>query len=309
MAENCTPLQQQKDARGEFFRHVAEQGHYAGRTQPSATRQGIYACTAGGLLLASVNTRTADHMLAMMHKALQVWQSLGPEERKSPGPFALDPFVPDPKYAVRFPDGGLILQVYARDLPRNSAQTDDWRKNAVNFDHAWFTHEEMLSFIPASEAPGSRHALPWPVVRRFARFHIIDNVRGETPMWGEQDIRHAALFTEVVARKGDQLILRLTGAVKNVGSGRWPIRPFQEKYDIERGMDVTLSGTLHWNVARRRFDRFDLLAIGTRWGGTEHNLRWDDLDRAPIAILFELADEASPQKVPPQGVNWGYFAA
>ena len=43
VAENCSYLQRQEDAKGEFFRLIAEQGHYAGRTQPSATRQGIYA--------------------------------------------------------------------------------------------------------------------------------------------------------------------------------------------------------------------------------------------------------------------------
>jgi hypothetical protein len=38
VAENCSPLQTQRDAKGEFFRLVAEQGHYGGRTVPSATR-------------------------------------------------------------------------------------------------------------------------------------------------------------------------------------------------------------------------------------------------------------------------------
>lgn len=32
IAENCSPLQSQQDAKGAFFRLVAEQGHYAGRT-------------------------------------------------------------------------------------------------------------------------------------------------------------------------------------------------------------------------------------------------------------------------------------
>ncbi|HEX2184014.1 MAG TPA: hypothetical protein VHN78_00740, partial [Chloroflexota bacterium] len=57
VAENCSPLQRQRDAKGEFFRLVAEQGHYAGRTYPTSTRQGYYAFTPDGTVLAAANSR------------------------------------------------------------------------------------------------------------------------------------------------------------------------------------------------------------------------------------------------------------
>lgn len=74
-------MQTQQDAKGEYFRLVAEQGHYAGRTVPSATRQGQYAFAADGTLLASVNTRDADAMLGMMRQALERWEALAADER------------------------------------------------------------------------------------------------------------------------------------------------------------------------------------------------------------------------------------
>ncbi len=58
VAENCSPLQSQRDAKGEFFRLVAEQGHYAGRTYPTGTRQGMYVFTADGKVLGAANTPT-----------------------------------------------------------------------------------------------------------------------------------------------------------------------------------------------------------------------------------------------------------
>ena len=76
VAENCSPLQRQDDAKGRFFRQVAEQGHYAGRTVPSATRQGQYAFTADGRLLASINTRDAAPLRAMLTRALDRWHAL-----------------------------------------------------------------------------------------------------------------------------------------------------------------------------------------------------------------------------------------
>src|SRR2546422_5590413 len=100
VAENCSYLQRQQDAKGEFFRLVAEQGHYAGRTQPSATRQGIYACTAEGRLLASINTRQAEPMRGMVQEALRRWrEEPADDERLGPG----GPYEPDPRTPHRYP--------------------------------------------------------------------------------------------------------------------------------------------------------------------------------------------------------------
>lgn len=308
LAENCSPLQSQKDAKGEFFRLVAEQGHYAGRTKPSATRQGIYALTPGGHLLASVNTRAADQMLAMMHKALAAWESLDAAERLSEGKIPIGPYEPDPQFSVRRPDDGLILKVYSRDLPREGGgPADDWRRTAVNFNHAWFTADEMRQFIPSSDEVGAVHTLPQPIVRRFALYHMIDNVRGETPMWRPSDLQSAELRTEVIDKDEEKIVLWLSGSIRCSGSGIWPLRPFEEPQQVERGVEMSLGGTLRWNRKTQTFDRFDVVAAGTRWGGTEHNLRWDDLDPAPLGIAFELAGVGAQDRIPPQGVYGGYF--
>jgi hypothetical protein len=39
-----------------LFQQVAEQGHYAGRTTPTDTRQGIYAFAPSGAFLGSMNS-------------------------------------------------------------------------------------------------------------------------------------------------------------------------------------------------------------------------------------------------------------
>ena len=54
-ADEVGRLQSGGDAECQLFRKIAEQGHYAGRTQPSRTRQGTYATTADGTFLASWN--------------------------------------------------------------------------------------------------------------------------------------------------------------------------------------------------------------------------------------------------------------
>ena len=108
VAENCSPLQRQKDAKGDFFRLVAEQGHYAGRTYPTGTRQGYYALTADGTVLAAANSRDPQRMTELLQTALRRWSLLtgdGAAEPRGQTPAAYEPANPD-----RYPADGLVLR-------------------------------------------------------------------------------------------------------------------------------------------------------------------------------------------------------
>lgn len=308
VAENCSYLQWQQDAKGEFFRLVAEQGHYAGRTQPSATRQGIYACTAEGRFLASINTRESEPLLGMMREALRRWRE---EPADSEPPETLGSYVPDPRLPAEAPPEVLVLKVYTRDLPRpGDPRPPHWRRDAMNMDHAWLTREEAAALLPADPSIGSRFPVPPAVVRRLARFHLLDNVRGETPMWKEEEVRQAEMTLEVTEVRPERIELRLHGAVRNVASGTWAVRPFAERLnDTERGFDCRLQGFLSYDRVRGRFVRFDLLAVGNRWGGSEHNVRWDDMAPAPMAVAFELASDRAWDRIRPQGARADYWGA
>ncbi|MGH2350378.1 MAG: hypothetical protein ACRDJN_02035 [Chloroflexota bacterium] len=308
LAENCSPLQTQRDAKGEFFRLVAEQGHYAGRTVPSATRQGQYAFTAGGILLGSINTREVGKMLGMLQQALRRWAEIRDGGAAAAGD-APASYQPDPRYPPRYPVDGLVLKVFLRDLARHDdGREPDWRSRAVNYDYAWFTKEEARSLVPSTPRAGTRQDVPWPIARRLARFHLLDAVRGETPSWREDEVRSARLWTEVVAVDGPRVELRLGGTVLNAATGTWAVRPFREKVaGRTRGYHCRLRGNLTYDRSREAFTRFDVLAVGDRWGGTEHNVRWDDLAPAPLGIAFELAGTAPRDRTPPHANLWDYF--
>jgi hypothetical protein len=306
LAENCTPLQTQQDAKGEFFRLVAEQGHYAGRTVPSATRQGQYAFTADGTLLASVNTRDADAMLGMMRQALARWESLAAVED---GQAIAATYERDPRHPDLYPVGGLVLKQTMRDLPRPAGHASpQGRPEAINFDYAWFTVDEVRDFLPETVQVGARKTLPPRIVRRFARFHLLDSVRGETPPWRDEDVQSATMTTEIVGVDGDRVQLRLEGSVQNSQGGTWAIIPFREKIaGMTRGLHCRLRGELTFDTARGAFERFDLLAVGERWGGTEHNNRQEDLPAAPIGIVFEIAGDTPADRTPPHANLRDYF--
>jgi len=324
VAENCSPLQRQDDAKGAFFRLVAEQGHYAGRTRPSATRQGQYACTAGGRLLASVNTREAAPLRAMMTQALDRWRALAAGGAPGAGTAAGGPapeerYARDPRYPDEYPEGGLVLKQTLRDLPRPPDHpVPQARPDAVNFDYAWFTAAEARGFLPPVLRAGERADLPRPIVRRLARFHLLDSVRGETPPWRDEHVAHARLRAEVTAvepegpagarRGGGRVRLRLEGAVLCQQGGTWAVRPFRQHWEgLTRGYDCRLLGELVYRPAAGRFERFDLLAVGDRWGGTEHNARQDDLLPAPMGVAFELAGAAPADRTPPHANLRDYF--
>jgi hypothetical protein len=338
VAENCTPLQRQDDAKGRFFRRVAEQGHYAGRTVPSATRQGQYAFTADGHLLASINTRDAAPMRAMLTHALERWNALAAPDPTRTGAAALAPspdepatpdtpgtleapgahYERDPRYPDRYPQGGLVLKQTLRDLPRPPDHpTPQARPDAVNFDYVWFTRSESRRLLPAELRPGERTELPWSLVRRLARFHLLDSVRGETPPWRDEHVVQARIVSEVTAvdpdvatapQRSGRVHLRLEGAVLCQQAGSWAVRPFRRHWEgLTRGYDCRLLGEMIYDPTTGRFERFDLLARGDRWGGTEHNARQEDLLPAPMGIAFELAGSTPADRTPPHANLREYF--
>ena len=102
-------LQSGKDAECRLFRKIAEQGHYAGRTRPSRTRQGTYATTVDGTFLASWNKNDPRYVARDLREALKNWVRLKVKGRKFLGEDPLE--ITQRIRADRFfPDGGLVLK-------------------------------------------------------------------------------------------------------------------------------------------------------------------------------------------------------
>ena len=89
-ADEVGHLQSGKDAECRLFQKIAEQGHYAGRTKPTSTRQGTYATTAGGTLLASWNNNDPRFVARKLREALAKWERLKAEGRQTAGESGLE---------------------------------------------------------------------------------------------------------------------------------------------------------------------------------------------------------------------------
>jgi hypothetical protein len=289
-----------QDAEGDFFRKVADQGPRKG--EGGATRQGIYMLTADGQLLGYKNAGQApDVMRDVLQRALTAWDRL-PEERRKPGAVKVGELGKvDRRYDPSAPPGALIVSVYTRILDADGK--GGWCRgscavpggDAAARDHLWLTESDWKSLIPDDPQKGAKFAVPAAIAERIARFHLIDNTRGEPPLWRPQDIRKRVLTLQVEDVSADRVTLRLEGEVL-LSSDAIPA-------NADRGYDARLLGRIGYDRQKKAIDKFDIVALGEHWGeGTfTRNAR---KGRMPLGIVFELArGDSAADRVPPQGVK------
>lgn len=307
VADEVGRLQRADDAECRWFRKVAEQGHFAGRTEPTGTRQGIYAVAPSGALLASINSTNRRRVAGMLRRALAKWKNMPPEKRRMSRELPAAPQKSRGWMKHFYPTGGLVLKMTTRDLPRKR-RSYDWRERAWNMDYAWIRKEEARRFLSARPAVGDKHELPADIIRRIARCHLVDNVRGQTKSYADADVQSANLTSEVVAIEDGRVSLRLVGAARLAAEGVWAIHGFYDAADPKqqsRGYDAKLYGKAEYDLEAERFVAFELVAIGDRWGGTQYNSRGRDLEPAPMGVLFSLAGDTPAERMPPAAF-WDY---
>jgi len=307
-ADEVWYLQHSKGPEGEFFRSFSEKGHYGGRTTPTDTRQGVYCVAPSGAFLASMNHNDPRRVEGMLRAALEAWEKLSREERLGGAPPG-DGERPRERLEARRPEGGLVLSVVTRDLPRAAGEKEprDWRAASWNRDAAWFTAEEAASLVPAEARAGA--AVEWPArpARRFARCHLVDIVRGQSPAMGDGAVRTARIVSTVVSAEGARVALRLEGTLDLLEKGRWAVEGFADMRrpsEQERGFRGRLLGTATWDREARRFVAFEAVVAGDRRGATQYNGRSDDPGPAPQGFVLSLEKADAPVVAP--ACFWAY---
>jgi hypothetical protein len=263
----------QQDTEGDFYREIAGQGP---RDDFQGTTQGFYVATAGGTLLLYNNNRDPAKLRRLMRETLAEFEQ-GPEARRQAEAISAEQV--DPRYNLEPPEGGLVVRVRAKVLGGYEPTTDRWRaifQESVSRDNLWITAEEHEAM--------ARGEVPGPLQRRLARFHLVDNTRGEPPMWSEEEIR--------------SLRIRLEGGRL---SGEVPL----ETDGGDRGYRADLLGFVE--AEQGRVVRLDLVALGEAWGEGPYT-RGAPEGKFPLAVSFSMADGTDiADRVPPQGAR-GWLA-
>ena len=287
---------------GDLFRKITAIGH---PVHGSTSRQGIYAATADGDLLDSIHPILAGWepaaIAGMLERALAKWDAIPPEGRPrgeasgTPPPY----FPPN----VLLPSDGVALQMFARDLPRPSGGCGDWRDRAWNIDHVWLTAEDARTFLPWWTAPGRSTGADPRIARRMARFHFLDVVRGQTLTMERQHVSRAWLKTKVLSLEAGSVRLELRGEFAGHQIGSWSVDGDRTRGPQERGLRGRLLGRAVMERGSGRFRSFEAVLLGTRWGGTAHNGRSDDLQPNPIGFALVLSDDPMARIVTPAWVQ------
>jgi hypothetical protein len=234
-----------KDAEGELFAKVLKQ---AGRGL-GGTSQGYYLFSPDGKLLAFANTADAAHVRRLMETALKKFDPDAAPVAAGAPKAALPQFEP--------PAGGLVLDVTSKVLGGYEKGSKRAMMDALGRDHLWLRKDEAEAL--------ARGELPESVKQRIARFHLIDNTRGEPPLWRPDEVRKL----EVTLKDG-----RLSGSVH------------LETKAGNRGYQAEVLGFVE--VKDGRVTRFDLVARGRFWGEGTFT-RGAPPGRFPFAVAFTLS--------------------
>jgi len=289
-----------QDAEGEFFRKMASQGPRKG--EGGSTRQGIYCLTSSGKLLAYKNAGQApDVMRETLQHALAEWRKLPAGERQ-PGAVKVEDL---PRRDLQFtrtpPADTLVVNVFTRLLDRNNAGTytahacPAGRGSDSARDHLWITSTEWKALLPKAARPGDKLPLPVSLAVRLLRFHLIDNTRGEPPLWRREEIRKSDLTLIVEENAPSRARLRLGGQVL--------LATDADPAKAERGYEARILGNIEGDPTKQQITRFDALVLGEHWGQGPFT-RGARPGRSPLGIVFELAEGDAPaDRVPPQGAR------
>ena len=268
-------LQRGSDPECVFFQDMANHGHYGG--QPGSTRQGIYVCSPSGKFLASINSNSADRVLDMMRDGLAAWEKLSAEERRLSTENAIKP---RHRWEDSCPSDGLIVNVIARDLPE---QCDPLAPAEVkwNQDRVWYSKQEARQWLGKDPQQGDVHQLPEELVARLARFHFVDNVKGQTSRFSRNGVKRSQISTEVVERKGPSVELKVSGMTRGVNAEGW--------WQSANGVVTRVLGHATFDLEQDAFVEFEMVALGRRWGYTRFNGRRRDPESGPLGYVFRLA--------------------
>jgi hypothetical protein len=173
--------------------------------------------------------------------------------------------------------------------------SENTRGFAAATDHLWITEPEWRAMIPADARLGQSQPVPAAITERILRFHLVDNTRGEPPMWEREEVRSGTLTATIEDANARKLRLRLEG------TSRLATAPNRD--DAGRGYHAALRGHVEFDRLENRIVKFELLALGDHWGEGPFTGQARP-GAAPLAVLFQLTSGDHPaDRIPPQGIR------
>jgi hypothetical protein len=274
-----------------FIEKIIEQSGLR-KQDESQTAQGYYAFSAAGDYYGSINTHDPDQVLAILDRARKAFAA------KPPAKVQLRETSLGPESAL--PAGALVLRVFSRilPLPEGLGELQRRRNGQLGRDHLWLLKEDaeaILSKLRDAEEADAPDALS----RRLCRFHLTDNVRGESDLWGPDEIKKRSFKVSRVARTETLLTVKLTGSYAMRMTG---IQVEGRDKKSEMGLEGVLEGILEIDPTRRVFKDAKIHASAAGWGASTFTPD-EPPGRFPIQFAMVVASDDVAKQVAPQGVH------
>lgn len=239
---------------GKWFAKVLRQ---AGRDLKGRS-QGVYLFAPDGNLLAFRNTAKAESVKKLMRTALNRFDE-GTDFGEATTQTSRREYWHEP------PRGGLVVAVTTKLLggyeDATTARAKAYRES-LGEDHLWIRADEANDLAAGH--------LPESLLRRIARYHLIDNTRGEPPMWRAHEVR--------------QLEFRLQ-------DGQISGSVHLENDNGDRGYKAQLLGFV--TAKDGKVTQFDLVAKGNYWGHGRFTRFAAPSGEFPVAVAFRLIEAKS----------------
>ncbi len=258
----------QQDVEGRFYRQIIQNSP---RNDPNKTTQGFYVASPGGQLIGYNNNRTPDRVRKFMEDSLSRKVSMVSK------PLMMKKV--DEQFHPQLPPGAIVARVNSKILngykPSNRS-FDEVFQNAVGRDNLWVTAEEQARL--------AENIFPKSLMRKIARFNLVDNTRGEPPMWEGKEIK--------------SLEISLTAEGEILGEAHLETR------DGKRGYMASLRGIVESKSGR--LVRFDLVSKGKFWGSGPYTKRapkgkFDFVVAIRLADGTDVSDDVVPQALKAAG--------
>ena len=172
-------------------------------------------------------------------------------------------------------------------------------------DHVWFSEEESHLWIPKLKNIGTVHECPKIIKDRLFRFHIVDNVRGQTLPFAPEEIKTANLNVELVDINDSNLELKIFGNSKAKAEGKWKLGDniWTPTHDLDHGISTNILGKAIYDTNKNSFIQFEMVIIGNWEGKTENNGRKFGPKSGKIGIRYNLAENISSNKIAPAFID------
>ena len=120
-------------------------------------------------------------------------------------------------------------------------------------DHVWFSKDELEMWVPDIIKTGQKHELPKIIKDRLFRFHLVDNVRGQTLPFASQEIKNSQLFSEITDITDNIVKLKFSGDSYAVAKGPWQLgqNDWTPTHDLDHSIRTSLLGDAVYDMKKK----------------------------------------------------------